>query len=120
VDEVLQLADDMVLMKSGKSAVAGKMHEVIQSSEFQEAIGRQEAFSVASMVIKSHDPSDGLTLLQGSAANLRVPRMSSAVGEVVRLRIRARDVAIALNPPSKISFQSSARDEGFARFPPAS
>jgi len=106
VDEVLQLADDMVLMKSGKSVIAGKMPEVLQCPEFQDAIGRQEAFSVVSMVVKNHDASAGITLLQGPAASLRVPLMSSAAGVPVRLRIRARDVAIALEPPSKISFQN--------------
>jgi molybdate transport system ATP-binding protein len=106
VDEVLQLADDMVLMKSGKSVIAGKLPEILQFSDFQDAIGRQEAFSVVSMVVKNHDASAGLTLLQGSDACLRVPLMSSVTGEPVRLRIRARDVAIALEPPSKISFQN--------------
>ena len=68
IDEVLQLADDMVLMNCGKSVLTGKMPEVIQRPEFQDVIGKQEAFSVVSMVVKSHDALAGLTLLQGPAA----------------------------------------------------
>jgi len=59
-----------------------------------------------SMIIKRHDTSAGLTLLQGPTTFLKVPLMSSAVGEAVRLRIRARDVAVALEPPSGTSFQN--------------
>ena len=68
VDEVLQLADDIVLMDYGKSVIAGKMPDVIQQPEFQDIIGRQEAFSVVSMVVKHNDASAGLTLLQGPVA----------------------------------------------------
>ena len=106
VDEVLQLADDIVLMNYGKSVIAGNMPEVIQRPEFQDVFGRQEAFSVVSMVVKDHDASAGLTLLQGPAACLKLPLMNCVTGEPVRVRIRARDVAIALEPPSKISFQN--------------
>lgn len=106
IDEVLQLADDMVLMNCGKSMIAGKMPEVIQRLEFQDVIGKQEAFSVVSMVVKHHDAFAGLTLLQGPAARLKVPLMNCATGEAVRIRIRARDVAISLDPPLNISVQN--------------
>lgn len=90
VDEVLQLADDIVLMNYGKSVIAGSMPEVIQRPEFQDVFGRQEAFSVVSMVVKDHDASAGLTLLQGPAACLKLPLMNCVTGEPVRVRIRDR------------------------------
>jgi molybdate transport system ATP-binding protein len=106
VDEVLQLADIIVLMDCGKSVISGKMPDVIQRSEFQNVIGRQEAFSVVSMIVTDHDTSEGLTRLQGSAARLKVPLMDRGIGEAVRVRIRARDVAIALEPPARMSVQN--------------
>ena len=90
VDEVLQLADDIVLMNYGKSVIAGNMPEVIQRPEFQDVFGRQEAFSVVSMVVKDHDASAGLSLLQGPAACLKLPLMNCVAGEPVRVRIRDR------------------------------
>jgi molybdate transport system ATP-binding protein len=39
-DEVLHLADDIVLMHCGKSVIAGKLPEVLHCPEFQEVIGR--------------------------------------------------------------------------------
>ena len=43
-DEVLQLADDIVVMNYGKSVIAGSMPEVNERPEFQDVFGRQEAF----------------------------------------------------------------------------
>ena len=44
VDEVLQLADDIVLMNYGKSVIAGNMPEVIQRPEFQDVLAGKRLF----------------------------------------------------------------------------
>jgi molybdate transport system ATP-binding protein len=109
IDEVLLLADDIVLMDCGRSVAAGPLQEVIGRLEFQEMFGRQEAFSVAFMTVTAHDPHAGLTLLQGQGARLKVPLMTHNPGHPIRIRIRARDVAIALFPPAGISIQNILR-----------
>jgi molybdate transport system ATP-binding protein len=106
IDEVVHLADDIVLLNCGRSVAVGKLQEVIGRPEFQEVVGRQEAFSVVSMVVQAHEPSAGLTVLQRQNAVLRVPLMVRAVGEPIRVRVRARDVALALSPPENISVQN--------------
>jgi molybdate transport system ATP-binding protein len=109
IDEVLLLADDIVLMDCGRSVAAGPLQEVIGCLEFQEMFGRQEAFSVACMTVTAHDPHAGLTLLHGQGACLKVPLMTHTPGHPIRIRIRARDVAIALSPPAGISIQNILR-----------
>ena len=106
IDEVLQLADSIVLMTCGRSVAAGKLADVVEHPEFQGIIGWSEAFSVASMVVRSHDRTTGLTLLQGAGAALRVPVMRCPLGEPIRVRIRARDVALALRSPADTSIQN--------------
>jgi molybdate transport system ATP-binding protein len=106
IEEVLHLAEDIVLMRDGRSAAAGALQEVIGRSEFQDVVGRDEVFSVASMVVRSHDTSTGLTLLESPGAALRVPLIARSPGEPIRVRIRARDVALALSPPAGTSVQN--------------
>jgi molybdate transport system ATP-binding protein len=106
IDELVHLADDIVLLNCGRSVAVGKLQEVIGRPEFQEVIGRQEAFSVASMVVQAHEPSAGLTVLQGRNAVLRVPLITCPRGEPIRVRVRARDVALALSPPVNTSVQN--------------
>lgn len=106
IEEVLHLAEDIVLMRDGRSAAAGPLQEVIGRNEFQDVVGRDDVFSVASMVVRSHDPSAGLTLLESPEAALRVPLIARSPGEPIRVRIRARDVALALSPPTGTSIQN--------------
>lgn len=84
VDEVLQLADDIVLMNYGKSVIAGNMPEVIQRPEFQDVL-QTRGFSDG-----VDGRSAGLTQLQWPAACLKLPLMNCGTGEPVRVRIRAR------------------------------
>ncbi len=50
-----------------------------------------------------HDPAFGLTTLRAAAGELRVPHLDLPVGAALRVRIRARDVMIALQPPEGLS-----------------
>ncbi len=50
-----------------------------------------------------HDAAYGLTLLDSAAGMLRVARLDLPAGAAVRVRIRARDVMLALAPPEGIS-----------------
>jgi len=45
----------------------------------------------------------GLTTLRATAGSLRVPRLDLPLGAALRVRIRARDVMIALEPPAGLS-----------------
>jgi molybdate transport system ATP-binding protein len=53
--------------------------------------------------VAGHDSRFGLTTLAAAAGELRVPHLDLAVGTALRVRIRARDVMIALAPPERLS-----------------
>src|SRR5690606_24633523 len=53
--------------------------------------------------VNGHDAAYELTTLAFAGGMLRVPRIDAAPGERVRVRIRARDVAIALSRPADSS-----------------
>ncbi|MFN3566824.1 MAG: TOBE domain-containing protein, partial [Burkholderiaceae bacterium] len=53
--------------------------------------------------VSGHDERFGLTVLDAGGCTLRVPRVDLVVGAPVRVRIPARDVALALSQPSDVS-----------------
>ena len=55
------------------------------------------------MRVAGHDAGWGLTELAGAFGKLTAPRLDAPVGTALRVRIRARDVILAVNPPSGIS-----------------
>ena len=65
--------------------------------------GRAEAGAILATRVAGHDAAFGLTMLQAAAGELRVPRLDLPVGAALRVRIRARDVMIALAPPEGLS-----------------
>ena len=62
--------------------------------------GRPETGAILETRIVDHDAGFGLTRLRAAAGELRVPRLELPVGSKVRVRIRARDVMIAVREPA--------------------
>jgi molybdate transport system ATP-binding protein len=106
MDEVLAIADTMALMAEGRVVAVGPVEEVASRADLYGAAGRPgfgHAETVIAATVAEHEPEFGLTRLAAPAGALRVPRLDRAVGSMVRLRIRARDVSLALSRPSDIS-----------------
>lgn len=62
-----------------------------------------EAGTLLDMRVASHDRAFGLTRLEGAAGTLVIPRLILTVGRSVRVRVRARDVLVALERPRGLS-----------------
>ena len=101
--EVTRLATTLVLMVQGRVAAVGPVVEIMGRAELHPLTGRFEAGAVLEARVTGVDPAYGLTRLETRAGSLSVPRLDAAPGETVRLRIRARDVTLALARPSGIS-----------------
>jgi molybdate transport system ATP-binding protein len=56
--------------------------------------------------VMEHDAARGLTRLEFAGGHLLMPLHSAPPGTTLRLRLRARDVAIALARPADISVQN--------------
>ncbi|MGB0749804.1 MAG: molybdenum ABC transporter ATP-binding protein [Magnetospiraceae bacterium] len=106
VDEVAQLADSMVLLSHGKVAAYGPVGEILQSLDLHPLTGRFEAGVVLEAEITAQDPTYAMTLVSVAGAILSMPFIDGAVGDAVRLRVRARDVSVALNKPENLSIQN--------------
>ncbi len=107
MDEVARLADTLVVLSQGAVLGCGDAVEMFSRLDFGPALGRHEASSLLIGTVAAASPDDGLQeiALDGSTV-LSVVQHRLKAGERVRLRIRARDVALSLTRPEGISFRN--------------
>jgi molybdate transport system ATP-binding protein len=103
VAEVARLATTMVVLNEGRVAAIGPTAAIMGRIDLFPLTGRAEAGAILATRVAGHDPAFGLTTLRASAGELRVPHLDLPVGAALRVRIRARDVMIALQPPQGLS-----------------
>lgn len=101
--EIIQLADTMVLVEAGTVVASGPVEALTSRLDLAPLTGGRDAGAVLSCVIAEHDTGFGLTRLSFSGGSLWVAALDRRVGDHVRVRIGARDIALALTPPSGIS-----------------
>lgn len=106
VPEITRVADALVVMSDGKDIAVGDVQAVMARMDLKPYTGRYEAGALVETTVLAHDASHQLTRLGFSGGELVVPRLVAAPGENVRVRIRARDVSIALERPRNISIQN--------------
>jgi molybdate transport system ATP-binding protein len=103
IAEVTRLATTIVLISAGRVHAVGPVQEVMGRAELYPLAGRFEAGAVLGVRITAHDPCWSLTQLTGDFGNLTVPRLDAPIGTALRVRIRARDVILAVARPTGIS-----------------
>jgi molybdate transport system ATP-binding protein len=103
VAEVARLATTMVVLNEGRVAAIGPTAAIMGRIDLFPLTGRAEAGAILATRVAGHDPAFGLTTLRSAAGELRVPHLDLPVGAALRIRIRARDVMIALQPPQGLS-----------------
>jgi molybdate transport system ATP-binding protein len=109
-DEIVRLADHLVLLEQGRVLASGAVNEVLTDPALPVA-WQEEAASVLVATLRGHDEHYHLSELALGHERLLVSRCALAVGQPVRVRIMARDVSLALQPPvaSSISNVLQAR-----------
>ncbi len=103
VAEVARLATTLVVLSDGEVAAIGPTAQIMGRLDLFPLTGRAEAGAILAARVAAHDRPYGLTLLETAAGPLRVPQLDLPAGATLRVRIRARDVMIALAPPQGLS-----------------
>ncbi len=103
VDEVLRIADTVVLMDAGRVAAAGPAADIASRLDEAGFADLADAGTVFQATVAAHDAQHMLTRLDTPLGPLLVARLDRAAGEAVRVRLRARDVALSLAPPERVS-----------------
>jgi molybdate transport system ATP-binding protein len=107
VDEVTRLATTMVVLSDGRVAAVGPPADIMSRLDLRPLTGRWEAGAVLDARVAAHDMAYDLTELAVPGGALRVPRLDLPVGAHVRIRLRARDVAVALGRPNGLSIRNA-------------
>ncbi|HTT07820.1 MAG TPA: molybdenum ABC transporter ATP-binding protein [Gammaproteobacteria bacterium] len=109
LEEVVRLAGNVVVMRDGAVTAVGPVAETLERVDLYPITGRQEAGAILSATVASHDDADALTMLRFNGGVIFVPRVDLPVGAALRVRIRARDVALAVQQPAGISIRNILR-----------
>lgn len=104
IEEVTRVADHLVLVADGHTLASGPLTEIMGRVDLEPYLGRFQAGAVIEARVARHDEQDGLTTLAFDGGEFLVPVVDSLPGEPVKIRVRARDVALALAPPAGTSF----------------
>src|SRR5690606_16567250 len=103
VPEIARLATFIVVLSDGSVTASGPAADVLRHPKLFPHAGLVEAGALVETRVYRHDESYGLTLLQAAVGILTVSRLDLSVGTPVRVRLRARDIILSLEPPEGIS-----------------
>jgi molybdate transport system ATP-binding protein len=106
LDEVVRVADTVVLLSEGRTLAAGPVREMMGRVELRPYLGRHEGGAVIEARVAHQDLESGLARLEFEGGALEVPDVEALVGEAVRVRVRARDVSLALSRPQGVSIRN--------------
>jgi molybdate transport system ATP-binding protein len=118
LDEVVRLADHLVLLEQGRVIASGALNETLARLDLPIA-HLDDAGAVIEAEVAQHDEKYHLSKLDFPGGHLWAGRVDQPLGSRVRARVLARDVSIATQEPQGTSINNilnahiaEIRDEG--------
>jgi molybdate transport system ATP-binding protein len=105
LDELARLADTVVLLDAGRVVDTGPVAAIATRADLPLA-ARDDAAAVLLARVAGHDPARGLTRLEADGVAVLVPLLDRPAGSAVRVRVPAREVALARDLAGTVSFQN--------------
>jgi molybdate transport system ATP-binding protein len=106
LEEVMRLADTVVVMDHGRVIATGPAQQVMTSLDPQLFGTQADRGVVIEATVADYDAEYGLSTLAFAGGRLSVASVDALPGERVRVHVRARDVALALTPPADSSISN--------------
>ncbi|MEZ8157726.1 molybdenum ABC transporter ATP-binding protein ModC [Vibrio splendidus] len=107
LNEILRLANHLVIIEQGKVISSGVTEEVWASRAMQPWQSFSEQSSLFEGTLAEHNDDYALSRLKlGKSTSLWVQKVSSNIGAAVRLQVRANDVSITLEQPQGTSIRN--------------
>ena len=103
LNEILQLAHHMVLMKEGKVVATGPIQDVFARLDLPGLVEPNMVGAILETKISGHEPEFGLTRVEFEGRSLFIPKQEMAIGAPLRVQIHARDVSLVVGAPAASS-----------------
>jgi len=103
INEVLQLANHMVLIKEGKVVADGPIQEVFSRLDLPGLVEPSMVGSILETKIAGHESKFGLTRVEFEGRSLFIPQQALPIGASLRVQIHARDVSLVVGAPAASS-----------------
>lgn len=103
LNEILQLADHMVLVKEGRVVATGPIQEVFARLDLPGLVESNMVGAILETRIAEHEPQFGLTRVEFFGQSLFLPQQALSPGAPLRVQILSRDVSLVVGAPPATS-----------------
>ncbi|UNH28034.1 molybdenum ABC transporter ATP-binding protein ModC [Moellerella wisconsensis] len=109
LDEILRLADNVIVMAQGKVKAYGTLEDIWASSALCPWLQQDSLSSVLNVTVIKQHPDYAMTAVLVANQILWMPRITSQPDDQVRIRIDAADVSLALTKAENSSIRNVLR-----------
>ncbi|PIJ48731.1 molybdenum ABC transporter ATP-binding protein [Erwinia sp. OLTSP20] len=106
LDEILQLADNVLVLDNGEVKAFGPLETVWQSSAMRPWLPRAEQSSILRVQVLEQHPHYAMTALSLGDQHIWVSRIDLPLRTPLRIRIQSTDVSLSLQPPQNSSVRN--------------
>ncbi|EPE0989230.1 molybdenum ABC transporter ATP-binding protein ModC [Cronobacter sakazakii] len=109
LEEILHLADKVLVLEQGEVKAFGSLEDIWGSSVMHPWLPPEQQSSVLKVIVLEHHPHYAMTALALGDQHLWVNRIEKPLQTALRIRIQASDVSLVLQPPLQSSIRNILR-----------
>lgn len=109
LDEILHLADKVMVLEAGAVKAFGNLEDVWGSSVMNPWLPQEQQSSILKVSVLEQHPHYAMTALALGDQHIWVNRLDKPLQAAVRIRIQATDVSLVLQPSGNTSMRNTLR-----------
>lgn len=109
LDEIVRLADNVIVMSAGKIEAVAPLADIWSSSIFRPWLQADALSSILNVKVIEHHSLYTMSSVAISDQRLWLPQLQFQLGQSVRIRIDAADVSLTLHKPTQTTIRNILR-----------